>query len=106
MESCPAHPATPMRIHTILQRGRAITRLVCARVRKAKIPLSPLLAKAGLTIEQIDDDSCRLKANSEVSSCDRQPKHYGMISWGCTYRVTSTCAGPGFFITSWHHQNI
>ena len=61
-----AHPATPMRIHTIPSAGGAITRLVCARVRKAKIPLSPLLAKAGLTIEQIDDDSCRLKASSQV----------------------------------------
>ena len=67
MESCPSdilpHRCVSIRFPSA---GGAITRLVCARVRKAKIPLSPLLAKAGLTIEQIDDDSCRLKASSQV----------------------------------------
>ena len=40
--------------------------MVCARLRKARIPLPPLLAKAGLNIAQIDDDSARLKASSQV----------------------------------------
>ena len=35
-------------------------------LREANIPLSPLLAKAGLTVEQIDDDSARLKASSQI----------------------------------------
>jgi AraC-like DNA-binding protein len=61
-----AHPATPMRIHSIPSAGGVITRLVCARLRKTRIPLPPLLAKAGLTVEQIDDDSFRLKASSQV----------------------------------------
>lgn len=60
------HPATPVRFQSIPSAGGAITRLVCARLRKAKIPLPPLLAKAGLTVEQIDDDSYRLKASSQV----------------------------------------
>lgn len=58
--------ATPTHLHAIPRAGGAITRLVCARLRKAKIPLPPLLAKAGLTIEQIDDDSSRVKASSQV----------------------------------------
>jgi len=58
--------AAPTRLHAIPSAGGAITRLVCARLRKARIPLSPLLAKAGLNIEQIDDDGARLKASSQV----------------------------------------
>ena len=56
----------PKRLHSIPSAGGAITRLVCARIRKARIPLPPLLAKAGLTVEQIDNDSARLKASSQI----------------------------------------
>jgi AraC-like DNA-binding protein len=61
-----APDAAPMRMHSIPSAGGAISRLVCAQLREANIPLSPLLAKAGLTVEQIDDDSARLKASSQV----------------------------------------
>ena len=61
-----APAVSPMRMHSIPSAGGAISRLVCAQLREANIPLSPLLAKAGLTVEQIDDDSARLKASSQV----------------------------------------
>ena len=53
-----AYDAPPTRIHSIPSAGGAISRLVCERLREAKFPLTPLLAKAGLTGEQIDDPSC------------------------------------------------
>jgi AraC-like DNA-binding protein len=62
----PLDDSRPMRIHSIPSAGGAISRLVCAHLRKAKIPLLPLLAKAGLTVEQIDDESSRLEASSQV----------------------------------------
>lgn len=61
-----AYDAPPTRIHSIPSAGGAISRLVCARLREAKFPLTPLLAKAGLTGEQIDDPAARLKASSQV----------------------------------------
>jgi AraC-like DNA-binding protein len=44
-----------------------ITRLVCARLREAGIELTPLLSKAGLTVEQIDDRSAWLTVQSQIS---------------------------------------
>ncbi len=35
----------------------AIARLVCARLRESGVQIAPLLSKAGLTVEQIDDRS-------------------------------------------------
>ena len=43
-----------------------IARLVCAHLRGSGIPLNPLLSKAGLTVEQIDDRSIRLTARSQI----------------------------------------
>jgi hypothetical protein len=43
-----------------------IARLVCARLRGSGIPLIPILARAGLTIEQIDNQSARLTARSQI----------------------------------------
>jgi len=61
-----AHHSPPTRIHSIPSAGGAITRLVCARLREAKIPLLPLLAKAGLDPDQVANDAARLKASSQV----------------------------------------
>jgi AraC-like DNA-binding protein len=43
-----------------------ISRLACARARKAGIALAPLLAKANLTVEQIDDSRVRLPARDQI----------------------------------------
>ena len=43
-----------------------ITRLVCARMRESGIQLAPLLSRAGLSVEQIDNRSVRLKVRSQI----------------------------------------
>jgi AraC-like DNA-binding protein len=43
-----------------------IARLVCARLRESGIRPAPLLSKAGLTVEQIDDRGARLKVQSQI----------------------------------------
>jgi Arabinose-binding domain of AraC transcription regulator, N-term len=43
-----------------------ISRLVCERIRESGIQLAPLLSRAGLTVEQIDNHSARLKVESQI----------------------------------------
>jgi AraC-like DNA-binding protein len=43
-----------------------IARLVCARMRQSGFDLNPLLSKVGLTVEQIDNRSARVKARSQI----------------------------------------
>ena len=43
-----------------------IARLVCTRLRAAGIPLAPLLSRAELTVEQIDDPGVRLTVQSQI----------------------------------------
>ena len=43
-----------------------ITRLACAQAKAAGVDVAPLLAKAGITQEQIDDASVRLKARDQI----------------------------------------
>lgn len=43
-----------------------IARMVYARLRERGIPVMPLLSKAGLSIEQIDDRAARLKVRSQI----------------------------------------
>jgi AraC-like DNA-binding protein len=47
-----------------------VARLVCERLRKRDIPLTPLLSKAGLSIAQIDDRSARVEARSQIRILD------------------------------------
>ncbi len=44
-----------------------ITRLVCARLREQGVRIAPLLAKAGLTSEQVNDRSARFPVKSQIS---------------------------------------
>jgi AraC-like DNA-binding protein len=43
-----------------------IARLVYARMREAGVQTAPLLSRAGLTVEQIDDHGVRLKVQSQI----------------------------------------
>ena len=47
-----------------------VSRLACARARKAGVPLAPLLAKANLTVQQIDDSRVRLAARDQIQLLD------------------------------------
>ena len=56
----------PTNIHSMPSATGGIARLACAHLRESDIPLNPLLSKAGLTIEQIQNRSTRLKARSQI----------------------------------------
>jgi AraC-like DNA-binding protein len=55
-----------MRFHSMPSAGGGISRLVSAHMRELGIQLAPLLSRAGLTVEQIDDRSARLKVRSQI----------------------------------------
>ena len=54
------------RFHSMPSATGGIARLVCARLRESGVKLAPLLSRAGLTVEQIDNRSARLKAQSQI----------------------------------------
>jgi AraC-like DNA-binding protein len=56
----------PMRFHSMPSATGGIARLVAARLRAAGIALAPLLSRAGLTLEQIDDPGVRLSVQSQI----------------------------------------
>jgi AraC-like DNA-binding protein len=56
----------PMRFHSMPSATGGIARLVAARLRAAGIALAPLLSRAGLTVEQIDDPGVRLPVQSQI----------------------------------------
>jgi len=54
------------RFHAMPSATGGIARLVAVRLRAAGIPLAPLLSRAGLTVEQIDDPGVRLTVQSQI----------------------------------------
>jgi hypothetical protein len=44
----------------------AITRRACAKVTEAGVELVPLLTRAGLTSQQIGDDTARISVRSQI----------------------------------------
>jgi hypothetical protein len=48
----------------------AMTRFACAKVIEAGIELAPLLARAGLTSQQIGDDKARIPVRSQIRLVD------------------------------------
>ena len=46
--------------------GGRITRMLSARIRASGIDLAPLLSKAGLTVEQIENPGARLKVQNQI----------------------------------------
>ena len=55
-----------MRFHSMPSATGGIARLVCTRLRAAGIPLAPLLSRAALTVEQIDNPGLRLTVQSQI----------------------------------------
>jgi AraC-like DNA-binding protein len=55
-----------MRFDAMPSATGGIARLVAARLRAAGIQLAPLLSRAGLTVEQIDDAGARLPVQSQI----------------------------------------
>jgi AraC-like DNA-binding protein len=56
----------PMRFHSMPSATGGIARLVAARLRAAGVALAPLLSRAGLTVEQIDDSGIRMPVQSQI----------------------------------------
>jgi AraC-like DNA-binding protein len=59
-----------MRFNSVPSATGGITRLACARVREAGAQLAPLLSSTGLTVEQIKNDSARLKVHTQIKFLD------------------------------------
>jgi AraC-like DNA-binding protein len=55
-----------MRFHLMPNATGGISRLVCERIRESNIQLAPLLSRAGLTVELVDNRSARLKVESQI----------------------------------------
>jgi AraC-like DNA-binding protein len=56
----------PARIDSVPSATGGIARLVCERLRESGIRLAPLLSKAGLTVEQIDNHSARIRVRNQI----------------------------------------
>ena len=54
------------RLSVIPSTAGAITRRACAALGEAGIELAPLLARAGLTRQQVDDDHARISVRSQI----------------------------------------
>jgi AraC-like DNA-binding protein len=59
-----------MRFHSMPSATGGIARLVSARLIEAGIDPAPLLARAGLTVEQVDNRNARLNAQSQIKLLD------------------------------------
>jgi hypothetical protein len=69
IDSLRGHPGLK-RLSTLPSAAGGISRHACASLREAGIELAPLLAKAGLTNQQIEDRSARLKVQSQIKLLD------------------------------------
>jgi AraC-like DNA-binding protein len=58
------------RLSAVPSTAGAMTRLACAKLTEAGIELTPLLERAGLTREQIDDDKARIPVRSQIRLVD------------------------------------
>jgi hypothetical protein len=54
------------RLSAIPSTAGAITRRACAALGEAGFGLAPLLARAGLTRQQVDDDHARISVRSQI----------------------------------------
>jgi AraC-like DNA-binding protein len=54
-------------LHSIPSTTGGVARLACAKLLAAGLPLAPLLSKAGLKAEQIDDPAARIELRAQVA---------------------------------------
>ena len=57
-------------LHAIPSTTGAAARLACAKLLAAGVPLAPLLSRAGLKAEQIDDPAARIEVRAQVQLFD------------------------------------
>jgi AraC-like DNA-binding protein len=57
-------------LHSIPSTSGAAARLACAKLLAAGVPLAPLLSRAGLKAEQIDDPAARIELRAQVQLLD------------------------------------
>ena len=60
------HAPRPAPIGSIPSASGGIARLLCAHLREHDIQVAPLLSKAGLTLQQVDDRGTRIKVRSQI----------------------------------------
>jgi AraC-like DNA-binding protein len=60
------HASELTRLDSLPSATGGIARLAYARLRESGIQLAPLLSKAGLTVEQVDDHGVRVKVGSQI----------------------------------------
>jgi len=70
------------KFRTIPSATGGITRLACARLRAQGIDASAILAKAGLTVEAVDDPSARLDAEAQIRVLELAAEALGDDAFG------------------------
>jgi AraC-like DNA-binding protein len=68
-------PVDPRQLGTMPSAGGVMSRVACARLAQAGIAPAPLLQKAGITIQQIEDRHARLNAQSQIRFLDLAADH-------------------------------
>src|SRR5262249_27414836 len=53
-------------LHTVPSAAGTVVRMACARLRVAELPLAPLLDKAGLTTDEVEDPNRRIEVSAQV----------------------------------------
>jgi hypothetical protein len=77
-----------------------LSRLACARAREAGIEVAPLMAKAGVTSRQVEDDNVWLSVQGQIKFLERSRTHCRMIFSDFILRATLIFARSGCSITS------
>ena len=53
-------------LHSVPSTTGGVARLACAKLHAAGLPIAPLLSKAGLKVEQIEDPAARIEVRAQV----------------------------------------
>jgi AraC-like DNA-binding protein len=75
--------------------GGGLTRLAAGRARRAGIKLEPLLSRAGLTIDHIDDPEHRISARSQIAFLETIAKELNDDFLGLTLAKEFDCRDLG-----------
>jgi hypothetical protein len=78
-----------------------LSRLAIARLKRADVPVAPVLRRVGLTPEVIADPEERLSVRSQITLLDQAAMLCRMIVLASRWLVISIRAKLGWFITLW-----